>query len=84
MYRSLALLLISTAPANAQAWFPAQIGDKWLYQYDTRDDNGNGRAHLSLHTWKTEETTVGVWTIPEGTLIAIKVRLTEDASPPGQ
>ncbi len=75
------LLLISTAPACAQTWFPTHIGDKWLYQYDTRDDNGNGRAHLSRHTWKTEETTVAVWTIPEGTLIAIKVRLTEGESP---
>jgi hypothetical protein len=83
----LSLILISTAQACAQTtaanWFPVQVGDKWMYEYDTRDEHGEGRAHLEVHRWKTEETTVGAWTVPQGTVVARQVRVMEGSPPTG-
>ena len=83
----LALILISGGQACAQnaaaSWFPVHLGDKWIYEYETRDENGEGRAHLVIHRWKTEETTIGSWTIPEGTVVGRQVRVTEGSPPTG-
>jgi hypothetical protein len=64
-------------------WFPVHVGDRWTYEYTTRDEHGEGRAHLEIHTWKTEETIVGSWVVPEGTLVARQVRVIE-GSPRGR
>jgi hypothetical protein len=80
----LALVFISSGPAFAQNavadWFPLQIGARWIYQHETRDENGRGRAHLEIHLWTTEETVVGLWPVPEGTVIERRVRVL-DGSP---
>lgn len=67
---------------NAVAdWFPVQVGDKWIYLHETRDDTGEGPAHPEIHLWKTEETVVRLSTIPEGTLVELQVRLIEGTAP---
>jgi hypothetical protein len=58
------------------------MNDKWIYEYTSRDENGQGRTHLDVRSWKTEETTDGAWTIPEGTLVGRRVRVLE-GSPKG-
>jgi hypothetical protein len=69
-------------PQNAVTeWFPVHIGSKWSYEHETREDNGNGIAHLETHRWKTEETIDGLRTVPQGTIVEIQVRVT-DGSPP--
>jgi hypothetical protein len=73
----IALALITSAPA--QSWYPLHTGDRWIYQYDTRDDIGEGRGHLDVHSWKTEETITGSWNTPEGLLVAKHVRVIEGA-----
>src|ERR1700730_1644223 len=77
----LPLLLISGGQAQAQDvaanWFPVHVGNKWLYEHETRDETGEGRDHLEIHSWKTEETIFGSWTIPEGTLVGRQVRVIE-------
>ena len=76
-----ALILVADGRACAQnasdEWFPAHVGDKWTYEYTSRDENGRGRAHLDVHAWKTEEMTTGLWVVPEGTLIERQVRIVE-------
>jgi hypothetical protein len=64
-------------------WFPIHVGDKWTYEHTTRDEHGEGRAHPEIHTWKTEETIVGSWAVPEGTLVERQVRVIE-GSPRGR
>ena len=85
--RYLGLVLIAAGQACAQRtaidWFPAHLGDKWIYGHDTRDENGEGRSHLVTHSWKTEETTTGSWAVPEGTLLEKQVRVTEGSAPAG-
>ena len=39
--------------------------------------HGLGRKHLEVHTWITEETVSGSWTVPEGTLVGRQVRVIE-------
>ena len=82
----LGLILVTGGQACAQKpagdWFPIHIGDKRTYEYTTRDENGRGRTHLDMHTWRTEETTTGSWTVPEGTLVGRQVRVIE-GSPRG-
>jgi len=64
-------------------WLPVHTGDKWIYAHETRDENGDGRAHLEIHHWQTEEIVTGSWTIPEGTLVARQLRITEGSIPEG-
>jgi hypothetical protein len=77
----LALVFVWSDQGVAQTgvadWFPIHVGDKWIYEHETRDDDGGGTGHLAIRRWKTEETTVGSWTIPEGKLVGIQVRVTE-------
>jgi hypothetical protein len=79
----LALAFLSSGQASDQnavaEWCPVHAGDKWIYAHETRDDTGQGPAHLEFHRWKTEETTIGSWTIPEGTLVERRVRVVESS-----
>lgn len=65
---NLTLVLISAGQVWAQNaaanWFPGHAGDKRIYEHETRDDIGEGRAHLDIRGWKTEETTIGSWRFP--------------------
>lgn len=75
------LVLLSTSAGEAFAqgivkdWFNVHIGDKWVYEHTSRDEAGEGRAHLEIHTWRTEETTVGTRVIPEGTIVERHVQV---------
>ncbi len=82
----MAFVLVVGIQALAQSpvagWFPLHPGDRWIYEHVTRDENGGGRAHLEIYRWKTEETIVGSWATPQGTLIGKQVRVIEGALPP--
>jgi hypothetical protein len=81
------LLLIAAVPAAGQiadAWFPAHAGDRWIYEHTRREDNGGGSAHLKVYEWKTAETTIAVWTVPQGTVLERRVEVIDGAPPPGR
>ena len=63
-------------------WFPIHAGDKWVYEHTSRINNGGGQAHPDVRTWRTEEITIGSWTVPEGTVVGRQVRVIEGAPPP--
>jgi len=48
-----AYVLISNGEVYAKnvaaSWFPVEVGNKWIYEHETRDDIGQGRAHLDIH-----------------------------------
>jgi hypothetical protein len=71
------------AQKSVAEWFPAGSGNRWVYRHETRDDTGEGRAHLDVHRWKTEETITGSWTVPEGTLVGRRIRLVDGSPPAG-
>jgi len=70
------------AQSTASNWFPIHAGDKWVYEHTSRDDTGEGRAHLDIHRWTTEETTVGSWAVGEGTVVGRHVRVIDGSPPP--
>jgi len=76
-------MVLAGAPAYAQndiaEWFPVHAGDKWTYAYETRDENGRGRAHPEIRKWTTEETVSVSWTVPEGLVVVRQVRSTPPA-----
>jgi hypothetical protein len=80
-HRSVCLALLLTAGGQALApgvvedWFPVHVGDKWVFEHTSSDDNGEGRGHLEVHAWRTEETTVAIRVIPEGTVVEAHVRV---------
>ena len=75
LYLSLSLVSFGQNPQPGifANWFPIHPGDKWIYDHDDRNENGNGRAHPVIERWRTEQTITGSWTIPEGTLIETRV-----------
>jgi hypothetical protein len=86
--RCLALALIASGPAftqdTAADWFPVHVGDRWIYEHETRDDTGGGPAHLEIHRWRTDKIITGSWTVPEGTLVGARVRVVEGLPPAGR
>jgi hypothetical protein len=82
-----AFMLLAAGHAVGQSaapeWFPVHLGDQWVYEHTTRDDTGEGRAHLSVHDWKTKETTIGVWTVAEGTVLERRIEVVGGAPPNG-
>jgi hypothetical protein len=75
--------VVTTFAQNAVSnWFPIHVGDKWVYEHISRINKGGGQAHPDVHTWKTEEITIGSWTVPEGTVVGRQVRVIEGAPPP--
>jgi hypothetical protein len=83
----LALAFISASHAFAQNavadWFPLHIGDQWIYEHERRDEAGVGPAELAVHRWKSEETVIGLWAAPEGTLVERRIRVSEGSPPMG-
>jgi hypothetical protein len=53
---SLALAFISSGAAYAQNvfadWFSVHAGNRWIYEHETRDDTGEGHAHLETTAGK--------------------------------
>jgi len=80
-----AILLIPSHPSFAQSivdgWIPLHTGNTWTYEHESRDDTGRGIANLEVRRWTTEETIIGSWIVPEGTLIGLRVH--KRLSPPG-
>jgi hypothetical protein len=71
-------------------WFSVHVGDKWIYSHERRDDVGDAiyrderfvGGKLRISHWETEETVTGSWTVPEGTLVGKRVRVTAGSPPP--
>ncbi len=76
IYLSLCLVSFgqTQAPGVVANWFPTHPGDRWIYDHDDRNENGSGRAHPVIERWRTEQTIIGSWSIPEGTLIETHVQ----------
>src|SRR5262249_6816247 len=74
-----ASLITSFAEAAAptavvRAWFPVELGDRWVYQHEQFDAGPHGMADPMIERWKTEKTIDSVTDVPEGTLVSERVR----------
>lgn len=62
-------------PASAQedplAWFPLQVGSRWVYEHEWKSGD---RSRPDVDRWATEEAITGWVTIPEGLAILREVK----------
>jgi hypothetical protein len=72
--------VISQDPlAAVRTWLPSTIGDRWIYEAETRDGD---RQHPDILRWRQQVVTVAIETIPEGILIRRKVTWLNNTAPP--
>lgn len=87
-YRGLALIVglvtVDWTSVVAQdvvpSWYPAHVGDTWVYQHESRDGtrpwtSPGGIADPQIERWKTEETILGLVPILQGTFLTKRTRV---------
>ena len=61
-----ALAMVASAQEDPLAWFPLQVGSRWVYEHEMKSGDRN---RPSVDRWSTEETVTGWATIPEGIVV---------------
>ena len=55
--------IVASAQDDPLAWFPLQVGNHWVYEYEWKSGDRN---RPNVDRWTSEETITGWVTIPEG------------------
>ena len=75
------VLSVFSAVASAQedplAWFPLQVGSRWVYEHESKSGDRN---RPEVDRWTTEERITGRVTIPEGLVVLREVKQLPNAS----
>jgi len=75
------VLSVFSAVASAQedplAWFPLQVGSRWVYEHESKSGDRN---RPEVNRWTTEERITGRVTIPEGLVVLREVKQLPNAS----
>ena len=75
------VLSVFSAVASAQedplAWFPLQVGSRWVYEHESKSGDRN---RPEVDRWTTEERITGRVTIPEGLVVPREVKQLTNAS----
>jgi hypothetical protein len=58
--------LVAIAQERPMAWFPLEVGSRWVYEHETKSGDRN---RPDVDRWATEETITGWVTIPEGLVL---------------
>jgi hypothetical protein len=58
--------ILASAQEDPFAWFPLQVGTRWVYEHEAKSGDRN---HPDVDRWTTEETITGWVTIPEGLVV---------------
>jgi hypothetical protein len=62
---------VSSAQDDPLAWFPLQVGNRWLYEHEWKSGD---QRRPTVERWITEESVVGSVTIPEGVVVLREVK----------
>ena len=62
---------VSSAQGDPLAWFPLQVGNRWLYEHEWKSGD---QRRPTVERWVTEESVVGSVTIPEGVVVLREVK----------
>jgi len=60
------LSAVASAQEDPLAWFPLQVGSRWVYEYESKSGDRN---RPDVDRWTTEETITGRLSIPEGLVV---------------
>jgi hypothetical protein len=58
--------VVASAQEDPLAWFPLQVGNRWVYEYEWKSGDRN---RPDVDRWTTEQTITGWMTIPEGLVV---------------
>jgi hypothetical protein len=61
-----ALSMVASAQEDPLAWFPLQVGSRWVYEHEMKSGDRN---RPSVDRWSIEETVTGWATVPEGIVV---------------
>ena len=64
--------MVARAQEDPLAWFPLQVGSRWVYEHEWKSGDRN---RPDVDRWTTEETITGWVTIPEGLVVLREVKL---------
>jgi hypothetical protein len=65
------LSIAASAQENPFAWFPLQVGSRWIYEHEWKSGDRN---RPDVDHWTSEETITGLVNIPEGIVVLREVR----------
>jgi hypothetical protein len=63
--------IVARAQDDPLAWFPLQVGSRWLYEHEWKSGDRN---RPDVDRWTTEETIIGWVNIPEGLVVLREVK----------
>ncbi len=63
--------MVASAQEDPLAWFPLQVGNRWVYQYEWKSGDRN---RPDVDRWTTEETILRRVVIPEGLVVLREVK----------
>jgi hypothetical protein len=69
--------IVASAQDDPLAWFPLQLGNRWVYEYESKSGDRN---RPDVDRWTVEESITGWVTIPEGLVVLREVRQQADAT----
>src|SRR2546427_11719606 len=63
--------MVATAQDDPLAWWPLQVGSRWVYEHEAKSGDRN---RPDVDRWRTEQTITGWVTIPEGVVVQREVK----------
>jgi len=69
--------LVASAQEDPLAWFPLQVGSRWVYEHESKSGDRN---RPDVDRWTTEQTITGWVTLPEGLVVLREVKQLASAS----
>jgi hypothetical protein len=66
-----AFSIVASAQEDPLAWFPLQLGSRWVYEHEWKSGD---RTRPDVDRWTTEETITGWVTIPQGLVVLREVK----------
>src|ERR1035437_1777396 len=66
-----AFSIVASAQEDPLAWFPLQLGSRWVYEHEWKSGDRN---RPDVDRWTAEETITGWVNIPEGLVVLREVK----------
>src|SRR6266849_4370109 len=63
--------MVASAQEDPLAWFPLQVGSRWVYEHEWKSGDRN---RPDVDRWTTEEAITAWVTIPEGLVVLREVK----------
>jgi hypothetical protein len=69
--------IVASAQQNPLAWFPLQVGSRWVYEHEWKSGDRN---RPDVDHWTTEEIVTGRVAVPEGLVVLREVKQQDKAA----